>query len=491
MRQRRTIYFNDARHYYLFVHEPPMRLQDAWGPVDEVAGTGVDTFVYGMARDDGWFYPSQVARRFGEDMAGTFQQNAYWRVWHNMQSLLDAGHDPLQVLVDRAHERGLDFIASLRMGGYPGLPLEVSVREGGRGMADEGVRDFMLCGVDELATRYDTDGVELDFAAAPGGSGYWFPEAEAEELGPTLTQWMRQASAAVRERAAGPGVIGARVYPTPEANRKTGLEVERWLEEGLVDYVVPMVYGFMIVDGSMPVAWLAEAAHAHDVAVYYMLQPYYTDESRPGVARQYPTPQMFRAAAANAWQAGADGLYTWFMSWPLGARERAVLTELSEPAQIAEGDKHYFLRRRCDLAHVVDVDYPAHLPIVIDPAVDLGRVCELPVTIADDAIGNDHVAAMRLRLGLGDLVSDDRLEVRINGERVPLARTRRWPLNPVSPYSGMWLEIDLRGSERFRKGGNRLEVALLERPEGLLSKVTIEDVEVLVEYDLWPQGRTE
>ena len=35
-RKKRTIYFNDARHYYLFVFEPPMRLVDAWQPVDEV-----------------------------------------------------------------------------------------------------------------------------------------------------------------------------------------------------------------------------------------------------------------------------------------------------------------------------------------------------------------------------------------------------------------------------------------------------------------------
>ena len=29
MRRRRTIYFNDARHYYLFVFQPPMTLEDA------------------------------------------------------------------------------------------------------------------------------------------------------------------------------------------------------------------------------------------------------------------------------------------------------------------------------------------------------------------------------------------------------------------------------------------------------------------------------
>ena len=37
MRRKRTIYFNDARHYYLFVFEPPMALEDAWVAVDEAA----------------------------------------------------------------------------------------------------------------------------------------------------------------------------------------------------------------------------------------------------------------------------------------------------------------------------------------------------------------------------------------------------------------------------------------------------------------------
>ena len=29
-RKKRTLYFNDARHYYLYVFEPPMTLEDAW-----------------------------------------------------------------------------------------------------------------------------------------------------------------------------------------------------------------------------------------------------------------------------------------------------------------------------------------------------------------------------------------------------------------------------------------------------------------------------
>ena len=75
MRQQRTIYFNDARHYYLFAFEPPMALEDAWVPIDEVAGTGVDTFAYGVERGDGLFYPSRVGMMFGSDIQ-PFEQAA-------------------------------------------------------------------------------------------------------------------------------------------------------------------------------------------------------------------------------------------------------------------------------------------------------------------------------------------------------------------------------------------------------------------------------
>ena len=39
MRKRRTIYHNDARHNYLWLFEPPISMDQAWTPVDEVAGT--------------------------------------------------------------------------------------------------------------------------------------------------------------------------------------------------------------------------------------------------------------------------------------------------------------------------------------------------------------------------------------------------------------------------------------------------------------------
>ena len=258
----------------------------------------------------------------------------------------------------------------------------------------------------------------------------------------------------------------------------------------------------MILDSAMPVEWLVERAHDRDVSVYYMLHPYYADESRRFNARQYPSPSMFRAAAANAWRLGVDGLYTWFMSWPLGEQERAILGQLSGPEQIAEGGKHYFLRRRTEVEYVQGYDYPSHLPVSIDPAADLGRMHQIPLTIADDVEGNARIGSTRLRLCFNDLVRDDRLEVRLNGEAVSLngeavSRTalegaRRSPMQAVAPYTGH-VAGDRRSTGqhcgRGRTGwrspcwsGPRTCAASISRATPL---VGIEDVELIVDYGTW------
>ena len=141
MRKRRTIYHNDARHNYLWLFEPPISMDQAWTPVDEVAGTAVDTLSYCVERGDGAFWPTKVGVRFGADMQ-PFTSQITWRAWECMQSLLDRGLDPLQVVIDRAHDKGLDFIADLRLSTYGGMDPAHKIGEGGRGWGHEAVRIF-------------------------------------------------------------------------------------------------------------------------------------------------------------------------------------------------------------------------------------------------------------------------------------------------------------------------------------------------------------
>ena len=73
MSDRRLIFYNDARHSHMYCYEPPMRPEDAWAPVDEVAGTGVDTFAYGLGLGPSMFHDTKVGEVMGSHL-DTFAQ---------------------------------------------------------------------------------------------------------------------------------------------------------------------------------------------------------------------------------------------------------------------------------------------------------------------------------------------------------------------------------------------------------------------------------
>ena len=474
MRRRRTIYFNDARHYYLFVFEPPMSMEDAWRPVDEVAGTSVDTFSYGVERGDGLFYPSKVGMRFGADIQ-PFEQAAYWRLWHNMQSLIDRGLDPLKVLIDRSHEKGMEFLASLRLGCYGGMDPAHNTVTGGRGFVLPEVRRHVAAVLEVLASDYDTDGVELDFAAPPGGASLYFQDQDVEAGTPIMTDWVREVAATLRGHRSEGFQIGARVYPTEEINLSVGVDVRTMLKERLVDFVVPMVYGHHLLDPGMPIEWLIDAAHASDISVYPMLQPYYSDEGRRFHTVEHATPAMMRAAAATYWDQNADGMYTWFLDWPLGDDERVVLNELGDRDLVREGDKHYIVARRSDSYDRMGM--PAQLPIEI-AADDRGTKHGVSFYVADDFDGEADRSA-RLRINITDAVAADEISFWLNGQPLDDETCIRSYAGSVAPYAGQWLEFPLSGVKP-KRGKNLLQVSLVQRPEGLVGPLTIEDVELKV-----------
>ena len=477
MRQRRTIYFNDARHYYLFVYDPPMRMEDAWSPIDEVAGTSVDTFSYGVSRADGLFYPSKVGLQWGSDRMPF--QNAYeWRCWENMQSLTARGLDPLQVLIDRAHEKNMDFIASLRLGEYGGMDPDHSVGNGGRGFVHSEVRDHQRSVVEELATAYNTEAVELDFSAAPGGCAHCLNPDEAPAQASVLTDFVRDCATAVRGRSGDAGLLGARVYPSPDLNQRAGLDVDTWLNEGLVDFLIPSSYSCFFLDSQMPIDWIVEAAHRQDTSVYGILQPYYLDGSRINTNIEHMSTEKMRAAAANFWQADVDGLCTWFMDWPLEQVQRQILTELGDPDLTREVTKHYFLRQRAE--NPARFVYDAELPVAIK--ADADKTHEISFTICDDP-ANERIGRMRLKINVADLVPADVFDVRLNGVCLASEPCRRYP-RWHDAYIGTWLEFELN-TVRPVRGTNTLQFALRERPASLEGEISIDDVELIVEYDLY------
>jgi hypothetical protein len=393
-----------------------------------------------------------------------------------MQSLIDRGLDPLTVLIDRAHEKGMEFLASLRLGCYGNIDPAHDTRSGGRGFMIPEVRGHVAAVLEELASDYDTDGVELDFAAPPGGASFYFQEQDVEAGTPLMTDWTREVAATLRASRPGPFQIGARVYPTEEINLSVGVDVRTMLAEGLVDFVVPMVYGHHLLDTGMPIEWLFEAAHASDIAVYPMLMPYYTDEGRRFHTVAHATPEMMRAAAASHWDRGADGMYTWFLSWPFGDAERTVLAELGDPDRVRKADKHYIVARRSDSYDRMGM--PAQLPIEI-AADERGVKHGVSFHVADDF--DDVGARARLLINITDLVAADQVSFWLNGQLLDSDSALRSYAGSVAPYAGLWLEFEL-SDVKPRRGENLVEVSLVKRPEDLVGPLIIEDVELKVQY---------
>ena len=121
MTKPRLIYYHDSRHYLMYRFDPPMSLHQLRKPVDDLIGTGVDTLVYGTGMGQTFLYDTEVGYKFG-DMATEHNHGlVWWRAAANLESALERGLDPFKVIVDRAHEKGLRILGSIRIndGGAP------------------------------------------------------------------------------------------------------------------------------------------------------------------------------------------------------------------------------------------------------------------------------------------------------------------------------------------------------------------------------------
>lgn len=471
----RTLYFNDARHFYFYSFDPPMMLKDAWRPIDEVVGTSINTFVYGV-ESGGLFNDTKVGLRWGADQR-PFTSLATWRTWYNMQSLIERGLDPLQVLIDRAHYWGMEFIISMRIGGTPSKSIHrigVAGATVGGGSPRENYADFShfevrqqrFAWLEELA-GYPVEGIELDFAFTP----FYFKPDEIRAKTSLMTEYVRSISKMIRSKGK-EHIVGARVFPTEQMNLALGLDVHTWLSEKLVNYVSPLFYSYHLLDPHLPFESLVETAHAYGGQVYPVLQPYYLKQEDYG--SYFARPAMIRAAAANYWAKGADGLMAWFLHWPLGDTERSILTDIGDPEIVKEKNKQYVFPPRNEEAAVLGYGQP--LPLQL-PKADPGFTGEIPFYVAED-LNTDRVERVRLRLKILNLATADRLKVKLNGSDLSGELLRR----TKHRYELQWLEYTLRGL-RPRRGHNLLTVALEERPEGLKGGITIDLVELLVEYD--------
>ncbi|WP_455430061.1 glycoside hydrolase family 10 protein [Nocardiopsis alborubida] len=227
----------------------------------------------------------------------------------------DPGYDPLEYAVAEAHERGLELHAwfnPYRVGmdsDIEELAEDHPVREhpdwlvryGGEGFLDPGrpeVQEWVTRVIMDVVERYDVDGVHFDdfFYPYPKDGEEFDDDQTWEEHGGGFDDredWRRdnvnEFVSGVHERieeakpwvrfGISPFGIWRNAENDPAGSDTSGLEsyeaqhadTRAWIQEGMVDYVVPQLYwerGFEAADYEELVPWWAEQVEGTDVDLY-------------------------------------------------------------------------------------------------------------------------------------------------------------------------------------------------------------------------------
>ncbi len=505
MHKPKLIHYNDARHYSIYRYDPPMSLHQWRQPVDEILGTDVDTLVYGLGSGETFLHGTQAGLKWGEGVEEHNMSMMWWRATKNLNLALEAGIDPLAVAVERAHEKGRRILGSLRMteptspdddnpymlGRLKREHPEVMIGEShpdyprAAGCADytrEEVRAERLEVIEEVCGRYGMDGLEFD-----PYMGVFFKPSEAREKTPVLTEFMREVRRLLDRLGEARGeslCLAARVRSTEEANLALGMDVRGWLSEGLLDIVIPWTESFLF-DQEMPVGWLVEAAAGSDTPVYPMLgrSPY--DDRH-----HLPTIEMYRAAAANYCNMGADGLYLSDLPWPHTEREYQIFREMADPDIHIRKKKHYFPAHSEPNAE----PHPSerYLPMDLEEGVP-ARVPFLVGDRLDDARNDGELKGVTLGVRIGHCCPEDEISFRFNNEHVTPSESTHYYGGTVSytaARSGLperilthfWFTFHLSG-DQVQEGRNKVEVVLERRFTGMGGTRVLHQVELIVEYD--------
>jgi len=454
--------------------------------VDRFQGTQVDALFWNVISSDVLHYPSEVAEMVGAHLDG-FESAEYFQWYQRLMKIIDQRPDYLQALTDRARARGLEFFASLRMNDchespvwnamdtlsryrkeHPQFLLGDAVHPGfstGFDFAHAPVRERRYRIIEELATRYRLDGVELDFLRHPA----YFKPDEAYRNRHLITGLVRRVRALLdrHQEETGRRVrLAVRVATPMEISLGMGLDVETWIREELPDLVIAATpRGFEL---SLPLEQYMEAVRDRPVTLLAQM------------GWHQPVKEA-RGAALNFWDQGVHGIYL-FNWYSRRDRHHESLREIGDPGLLRSRDKVYPVHsQERDLW--AGTHPPAQLPLPLSRASQ-GDGAEVRLRIGDDVsadAADGRLRSARLRMRFEELHSEDRVEVALNG--VGLAtETGKRRIDDANMYVWKyWIEYDLPVPP-LRAGVNRFQIRLARRNPLLDEPVTLAELKVELDY---------
>lgn len=335
----------------------PHTVEKVGAAVDHLRDTQVDCLCWLVAEEVAYSYMSDViensydlARAAGLPISPT-----------NLRiGLHEKGIDYLPFLIRRTRDNGMAFFASFRMNdthfkSRPNGPLatefwkthqhwrlwEVTAGKtyynAALDYSHPEVRQRKLDAIEEVAQRYDVDGIELDFSRNP----YTFQPSEAWSKRAILTRFIRDVRAILTRIGEGKGRridLLVRVPFSEQRLRNAGMHVREWVRQGDMDILVMTCLQNDCRQKVEP--WLG-LCREHGIPFYPSL------EAGPATYDGYfdrvisnPTapnhnyvvhqsmdvdgPRQLRGSAQNFLAQGVDGIY--MFNHPCARNERSGLT---------------------------------------------------------------------------------------------------------------------------------------------------------------------
>jgi len=292
--------------------------------------------------------------------------------------------------------------------------------------AREEVRQYRLDFIRQYCSKYDWDGLELDFVRHP----LVFKPGEEEENLDTMTDFVRQVRATLNKigsERGRPYLLAVRVPPTPATALRTGFDVERWLDDSLIDLLIAAsewswyysseLKEFVDMGHRCGVPVYLNCPHPHDPAKHYK----FGDEMHG---------PLLRAICSNFWALGADGVYLFNYPYPNDADETKVsgwLQDIGDPETLLGLDKLYLPDKGGGDStwgpeaggYLMGPD-PFPLHIVHGPTVK--------ILVGDDvekAASNGLLKEILLQVDVENMHAVEGLNIRINGDRLPAESIER------------------------------------------------------------------
>jgi hypothetical protein len=333
-----------------------------------VANTQVDT-VFFCGHDDwaGAFYESKV-------------EGVELRASPALRKLLAEGVDPMQETIDFCHGNNMDIFYSFRMNDihdsfsgnigpfkqrhpewllgrkdtfYPSATSMRTMKEAIWSSLNynvAAVREHIMQSIEEVAERWKWDGLEFDY----GRNASLFPSvfeghSATDEESAILTEFHRRIRAktnAMAQERGKPYHLAVVVPETVELARRVGIDIERWLDEGLIDMIIA---GNGYVPFSPSSFDMVNLGRKYGVPVYPRINANTGDSDKRAYHKYI---ELWRACATNAMASGCAGICLFntydaprFHDVPLD-----IVNEVGDAKELKHRDKMYLADwdfRRC------------------------------------------------------------------------------------------------------------------------------------------------